>query len=87
MTMGPAPILRGIAFGIGGIAVLMAALELADSVAPERESGAKIDDPGRAELQRCRTLAPEEVSVDIACREAWTENRRRFFGTTDEGRD
>lgn len=34
-------------------------------------------DPLRAELLRCRTLAPGVD--DLACRAAWDESRRRFF--------
>jgi conjugative transfer region protein TrbK len=84
---GPAPIIRGIAFGVGGIALLMAVLELMNSVTPEQESGAALEAPGHVELQRCRTLAPEQAIDDVACRDAWAENRRRFFGTAVHGRD
>ena len=35
-------------------------------------------DPLMAELIRCRALPPQVD--DPACREAWDENRRRFFG-------
>ncbi|MBO6756397.1 MAG: putative entry exclusion protein TrbK-alt [Roseibium sp.] len=38
------------------------------------------DDPLRAELERCRTITPEELTADAACQAAWAENRRRFFG-------
>jgi conjugative transfer region protein TrbK len=85
--MGPAPTIRGIAYGLGGIALLMAALELAGSVAPEEEVSGAIEDAGRTELQRCRDLAPEDADEDAACRDAWAEERRRFFGTTIDGRD
>ena len=37
-------------------------------------------DPLMAELIRCRTLPPQVD--DAACRAAWEENRRRFFGET-----
>jgi conjugative transfer region protein TrbK len=32
------------------------------------------------ELERCRTIAPEQYASDDACRRAWAEQRRRFFG-------
>ena len=35
-------------------------------------------DPLRAELLRCRTLPPG--ADDSACRAAWDESRRQFFG-------
>ncbi len=35
-------------------------------------------DPLRAELLRCRTLPPS--ADDHACRAAWDESRRKFFG-------
>ena len=31
------------------------------------------------ELQRCRTVAPEETAVLESCRRVWSENRRRFL--------
>ncbi len=35
---------------------------------------------GRSELARCRDLGMSAAD-DAACRKAWAENRRRFFGT------
>ncbi len=32
------------------------------------------------ELERCRTVAPEQYASDDACRRAWAEQRRHFFG-------
>ena len=82
MRTGPDTILRLIAIGMGGIAALMAAIELADSVTPPsgRAPATHEDDPLRAELMRCRTITPEELAADAACQAAWAENRRRFFG-------
>lgn len=82
MSVGPDSILRLIAIGMGGIAALMAAIELADSVTPPAARGpATLEgDPLRAELMRCRTITPEELAADAACQAAWAENRRRFFG-------
>jgi len=32
------------------------------------------------ELVHCRTVTPEQYASDDACRRAWAEQRRRFFG-------
>lgn len=86
MRAGPDTILRLIAIGMGGIAALMAAIELADSVAPPtaRAPATFEDDPLRAELMRCRTITPEDLATDAACQVAWAENRRRFFGSSGD---
>jgi conjugative transfer region protein TrbK len=31
------------------------------------------------ELERCRTITPEQLASDDACQRAWAKNRRRFF--------
>ena len=81
MRAGPAQILRLIAFGLGALAAIAAALEFADTLAPERPAPPTVAaDPLAAELARCRTLGLEEAAGDTACRRAWAENRRRFFG-------
>ena len=41
-------------------------------------ASAAAPDPLRAELLRCRTLPPG--ADDPACRVAWDESRRQFFG-------
>lgn len=92
MVTGPDHILRLIAFGLGGLAALAAVFEFRDAVAPEQAPASvsePADDPLRATLRRCRTLAVEEVETDTVCREAWAENRRRFFapGGSGSGRE
>ena len=92
MRAGPDTVLRLIAFGLGGIAALMAALELADSVTPSAKTAPVIveSDPLRVELERCRTITPKELAADAACQAAWAEIRQRFFGPsrqTGDGRD
>lgn len=37
-------------------------------------------EPARSQLARCRDLGMSAAD-DAACRKAWAENRRRFFGT------
>jgi conjugative transfer region protein TrbK len=74
-------VLTLIACLLGGLVLLMAAMELGKAV---REDVAEpfmpaADDPLRAELARCRSLTPEELATETACRAAWAENRRRFF--------
>jgi len=87
MRGGPETVLKAIAFAMGGLVLLMAAMELGkavreDMAAPVRTS---TDDPLRAELARCRALTPENLATDTACRAAWAENRRRFFGAPSDG--
>jgi len=84
MRAGPDTLLRLIAIPMGGIAALMAAIELPDSVTPPsaRASATFEHNPLRAELMRCRTITPEELATDAACQAAWADNRRRFFGST-----
>lgn len=81
MRTGPEKVLKLVAIAIGGLVVLMAAIELQDAVKKERALpvAETLDDPLRAELARCQTLTPEELETDTACRAAWAENRRRFF--------
>jgi len=81
MRTGPDKVLKLVAVAMGGLVVLMAAIELQDAVKKERAEPvvATPDDPLRAELARCRTLTPEDLATDTACRKAWAENRRRFF--------
>jgi conjugative transfer region protein TrbK len=31
------------------------------------------------ELERCRTITPEQLGSDEACQRAWAKNRRHFF--------
>lgn len=38
-------------------------------------------DPLRAELDRCRSLAPD--AEDAACDAAWDDHRRRFLGLAE----
>lgn len=81
MRTGPEKVLKLVAIAMGGLVLLMAAIELQDAVMEERGApvAATPDDPLRAELARCRTLTPEQIEADTACRAAWAENRRRFF--------
>jgi conjugative transfer region protein TrbK len=37
------------------------------------------------ELERCRTITPQQYASDDACRRAWAEQRRRFFESGQEG--
>lgn len=74
-------ILRLVAFGLGALAALFAAVELANTVAPEPQAVSPVtDDPLQAELVRCRSITPEDLETDTACRTAWAEHRRRFLG-------
>lgn len=81
MRSSPAHILRLIAFGLGALAALFAAVELANTVALEAPVEPSTgDDPLQEELARCRAITPEDLDTDTACRAAWAEHRRRFLG-------
>lgn len=81
MRSRPDRVLKLIAFAMGGLVLLMAAMELGKAV-PDKTGTSVMpvaDDPLRAELARCRDLTPDDLPTDTACRAAWAENRRRFF--------
>jgi len=82
MRGGPDRVLKLIAFAMGGLVLLLAAMELGKAVHEDMGPTAlpATDDPLRAELARCRDLTPEDLATDTACQAAWAENRRRFFG-------
>jgi len=42
-------------------------------------ASSRVDDPHAAELARCNAIGSAALD-DAACRAAWAENRRRFFG-------
>ena len=77
--------LRAVAFGLGGLAALAAAVELTRMGTADDAGQAVSGDPHRATLARCRDLAPEDVAADEECRAAWEETRRRFFGLGPAG--
>ncbi|UUP17832.1 putative entry exclusion protein TrbK-alt [Nitratireductor thuwali] len=81
MRRSPDRILRLVSFGLGALTALFAAVELANTAAPEVpvEPSAG-DDPLQEELTRCRTMTPEDMNTDTTCRAAWAEHRRRFLG-------
>ncbi len=89
MPLGTASTLRALALGMGGLAVLVAAIEFAE-VAVREEAGpaAAADDPATdgpaGTLARCRTVAPDDEAALEGCRAAWEEARRRFFGLPPE---
>ena len=74
----------------GGALVALAAAWVAglDTDRSERPPIARVQrstDPLQAELLRCNGLG-EAALNDPACRAAWAENRRRFFGAPKEPR-
>ena len=71
--------LRLIAFGLGGLAALAAAVELGRTVLPENAGHVITDDALRTTLARCRDLTPEDYASDTECRAAWEAARQRFF--------
>jgi len=81
MRSRPDRVLTLIAFAMGGLVLLMAAMELGKVVKEEQADlvAPATDDPLRAELARCRDLTPDDLATDTACQAAWAENRRRFF--------
>lgn len=85
MRSSPDHIIRLVAIALGGLAALFAAVELANTVAPETSSVPPVtDDPLQAELSRCRTMTSEELEADTTCRAAWAEQRRRFLGRSSD---
>lgn len=86
MAHDPQILLRAVAV------ITLIAAALAAAVQLDRESASKrsadsppTDDPLRVELERCRTITPEELATDTACQAAWAENRRRFFTPSSDG--
>lgn len=91
MARDPQILARAVAI-IALIAAAFAAAAQLDGQTPSKHSAdaSPADDLLRAELERCRTITPEELAADTACQAAWSENRRRFFTPAREagnGRD
>ncbi|WP_103220591.1 putative entry exclusion protein TrbK-alt [Roseibium marinum] len=85
MRSSPDQIIRLVAVALGGLAALFAAVELANTVAPETPARPSAsNDPLQAALASCRTMTPEELDTDKSCRAAWAEQRRRFLGLPDD---
>ena len=76
--------LRLVAFGIGGLAALAAALELTRTVLPTDTGHVVRDDALRGTHARCRDLTPEDYATDTECRAAWEAARQRFFDLAPE---
>ena len=88
MARDPQILLRVIAV-IALIAAALAAAVQLDRESPSERSAdtPPTGDPLRAELERCRTITPEDLATDTACQAAWAENRRRFFAPASNGRE
>lgn len=86
MRSRPDRVLKLIAFAMGGLVLLMAAMEFGKAVKEEQAEvvAPATDDPLRAELARCRDLTLGDLATDTACKAAWAENRRRFFGAPSD---
>lgn len=76
--------LRLIAFGIGSLAALAAAVELTRTILPTDTGHLVRDDALRGTLARCRDLTPEDYDTDTECRAAWEAARQRFFDLAPE---
>ena len=88
MARDPQILLRAVAVIALIAAALATAAQLDRESAPERSANARFtDDPLRVELERCRTITPEDLATDTACQAAWAENRRRFFAPASNGRE
>ena len=88
MARDPQILLRAVAVITLIAAALAAAVQLDRESASERSAGSPpTDDPLRAELERCRTITPEDLATDAACQAAWAKNRRRFFTPSSDGRE
>ena len=66
-----------------GVILTAAVIWLSSEDLKDREAvgvvSSKVDDPHAAELARCHDIGSAALD-DAACRAAWAENRRRFFG-------
>lgn len=90
MPLGTASTLRAIALGMGGLAALVAAVEFAEVSFSEKAGPTAVtekpttDEPGMGgpagTLASCRIVTPNDRTALEACRVAWEEARRRFFG-------
>ena len=88
MARDPQILLRAAAVIALIAAALATAVQFDRESAPERSVDApSTDDLHRAELERCRTIAPEDLATDTACQATWAENRRRFFAPVGDGRE
>ena len=88
MAHDPQILLRAIAVIALIAAALATAVQLDRESATERSADTpSTDDPLRVELERCRTITPEDLATDTTCQAAWTENRRRFFAPASDGRE
>ena len=88
MARDPQILLRAAAVVALIAAALATAVQFDRESAPERSADTPpTDDPLRAELERCRTITPEDLATDTACQAAWTENHRRFFAPSSDGRE
>ena len=84
MALNTPQTLRLIAFGIGGLAALAAAVELTRTILPTDTRHLVRDDALRSTLARCRDLTPEDYATDTECRAAWEAARQRFFDLEPE---
>jgi conjugative transfer region protein TrbK len=68
---------------IAGVAAWLAGVDVRDELRERDTSAAtRAVDPLRTELLRCNGLGQAALD-DALCRDAWAENRRRFFGSPD----
>lgn len=78
-----------VVLGAGALIALAAAwaagLDADEGYRPPVTSAHKPADPLRSELLRCNELGQPALD-NPACRAAWAENRRRFFGSREEPR-
>ncbi len=66
-----------------GVAAWLAGVDVRDEMSERRAAAATSPvDPLRAELIRCNGLGQAALD-DPVCRNAWAENRRRFFGAAN----
>jgi conjugative transfer region protein TrbK len=79
MPLNTSHTLRIIAFGLGGLAAIAAAVELSQVILPDETRHVVADDALRSTLARCRDLTPEAYASDTDCRAAWDAARQRFF--------
>jgi conjugative transfer region protein TrbK len=63
-----------------GAAAWLAGTDVEEATSQRAPAAVRATDPLQIELHRCNGIG-EAALQDVACRAAWAENRRRFFGS------
>ncbi|MEH6758933.1 MAG: putative entry exclusion protein TrbK-alt [Parasphingorhabdus sp.] len=84
------PLLKRMLMGMAGLALVVGVVAGFSRTAQFQEASntdsrrSAPPDPISVELRRCSALPHMEAMDDTKCRRAWTLNRQRFFGKSEE---